>query len=132
MRLSRHNRRMSERVNVASESPYESAVGYSRAVRVGRHIAVAGTTGRGDDITAQTRDALLRIEAALREAGATLRDVVRTRIFVTDIAKWRDVAAVHAEAFGDIKPVATMVEVSALIDPVLQVEIEADAYTSGS
>ena len=123
---------MSERVNVASESPYESAVGYSRAVRVGRHIAVAGTTGRGDDVTAQTRDALLRIEAALREAGATLRDVVRTRIFVTDIAKWQDVAAVHAEAFGDIKPVATMVEVSALIDPVLQVEIEADAYTSES
>jgi enamine deaminase RidA (YjgF/YER057c/UK114 family) len=121
---------MSERVNVASESPYESAVGYSRAVRVGRHIAVAGTTGSGDDVTAQTRDALLRIEAALREVGATLRDVVRTRIFVTDIANWQDVAAVHAQAFGDIKPVATMVEVSALIDPALQVEIEADAYAS--
>ena len=123
---------MSERVNVASESVYESAVGYSRAVRVGRHIAVAGTTGSGDDIAAQTRDALRRIEAALREVGATLRDVVRTRIYVTDIAKWLDVAAVHAEAFGDIKPVATMVEVSALIDPALQVEIEADAYASES
>ena len=130
--LSRHNRRMSERVNVASESVYESAVGYSRAVRVGRHIAVAGTTGSGDDIAAQTRDALRRIEAALSEVGATLRDVVRTRIYVTDIAKWLDVAAVHAEAFGDIKPVATMVEVSALIDPALQVEIEADAYASES
>lgn len=121
---------MSERVNVASESAYESAVGYSRAVRVGPHIAVAGTTGSGDDIAAQTRDALRRIEVALREVGATLRDVVRTRIFVTDITKWQEVATAHAEAFGDIKPVATMVEVSALIEPALQVEIEADAYAS--
>ena len=130
--LSRHNRRMIERANVTSESAYESAVGYSRAVRVGRHIAVAGTTGSGDNVTAQTRDALRRIEAALGEVGATLRDVVRTRIFVTNITKWQEVGAVHAAAFGDIKPAATMVEVSALIDPALYVEIEADAYVSES
>jgi enamine deaminase RidA (YjgF/YER057c/UK114 family) len=123
---------MIERVNVSSESAYESAVGYSRAVRVGRHIAVAGTTGNGDDVASQTRDALRRIEAALHEVGATLRDVVRTRIFVTDITKWREVGAVHAEVFGDVKPAATMVEVSALIDAALHVEIEADAYASES
>jgi enamine deaminase RidA (YjgF/YER057c/UK114 family) len=119
---------MVERVNVSSGSPYESAVGYSRAVRIGAHIAVAGTTGNGADVGAQTRDALRRIELALRDVGATLRDVVRTRIFVTDITQWRQVGAVHAEVFGDIKPAATMVEVSALIDPALRVEIEADAY----
>jgi enamine deaminase RidA (YjgF/YER057c/UK114 family) len=123
---------MIERVNVSSESAYESAVGYSRAVRVGPHIAVAGTTGDGNDAASQTRDALRRIEAALRELDATLRDVIRTRIFVTDITQWREVAAVHADVFGSIKPAATMVEVSALIDPALRVEIEADAYVSES
>jgi enamine deaminase RidA (YjgF/YER057c/UK114 family) len=116
------------RTNISSGSDYESAVGYSRAVRVGAHVAVAGTTGSGDDIAAQTRDALRRIEAALSQAGATLADVVRTRMYVTDIARWREVAAVHAEVFGEICPVATMVEVSALIAPELLVEIEADAY----
>ena len=120
------------RTNISSEvssgSDYESAVGYSRAVRVGAHVAVAGTTGSGDDIAAQTRDALRRIEAALTQAGATLADVVRTRMYVTDIARWREVAEVHAEVFGEIRPVATMVEVSALIAPELLVEIEADAY----
>jgi enamine deaminase RidA (YjgF/YER057c/UK114 family) len=121
---------MTERVNVSSRSPYESAVGYSRAVRVGPYIAVAGTTGSGDDAPAQTRDALRRIEAALHEVGATLRDVVRTRIYVTDIGKWREVGAAHEMVFGDIRPAATMVEVSALIDPALQVEVEADAYVS--
>ena len=119
---------MTERVNVSSGSPYESEVGYSRAVRTGPYIAVAGATGNGDDVSAQTRDALQRIELALQEVGATLRDVVRTRIFVTDIAQWQQVGAVHAEVFGDIKPAATMVEVSALIAPALRVEIEADAY----
>jgi enamine deaminase RidA (YjgF/YER057c/UK114 family) len=119
---------MIKRVNVSSESAYEAAVGYSRAVRVGPHIAVAGTTGNGDDVTSQTRDALRRIEAALSEVGAMLHDVIRTRIYVTDIAQWRKVAAVHADVFGDITPAATMVEVSALIDPALRVEIEADAY----
>jgi enamine deaminase RidA (YjgF/YER057c/UK114 family) len=115
------------RHNVSSDSEFESIVGYSRAVRIGPHVAVAGTTGSGDDVSAQTRDALRRIEIALRDAGATLADVVRTRIYVTDIARWREVGEVHAEVFGEIRPVATMVEVSALIAPELLVEIEADA-----
>jgi enamine deaminase RidA (YjgF/YER057c/UK114 family) len=113
-----------------SESEFESAVGYSRAVRVGPHVAVAGTTGAGPagDIAAQARDALRRIEIALQQVGAALTDVVRTRIYVTDISRWREVGAVHAEIFGEIRPVATMVEVSGLIAPDLLVEIEADAY----
>ena len=89
---------------------------------------MAGTTGAGDGIAAQTRDALRRIETALRNAGAELTDVIRTRIYVTDIAQWRAVGDVHAEVFGDIRPVATMVEVAALISPELLVEIEVDAY----
>jgi enamine deaminase RidA (YjgF/YER057c/UK114 family) len=113
---------------VSSGSDYESVVGYSRAVRVGPHVAVAGTTGSGDDVAGQARDALRRIEIALGQAGAALTDVVRTRIYVTDIARWGEVAEVHAQVFGDIRPAATMVEVSALIAPDLLVEIEADAY----
>jgi enamine deaminase RidA (YjgF/YER057c/UK114 family) len=115
------------RHNVSSDSYFESIVGYSRAVRIGAHVAVAGTTGSGENVSAQTRDALRRIEIALQDAGATLADVVRTRIYVTDIARWREVGEVHAEFFGEIRPVATMVEVSALIAPELLVEIEADA-----
>jgi enamine deaminase RidA (YjgF/YER057c/UK114 family) len=115
------------RHNVSSDSDFESIVGYSRAVRIGAHVAVAGTTGKGENVSAQTRDALLRIEIALKDAGATLADVVRTRIYVTDIARWREIGEVHAEFFGEIRPVATMVEVSALIAPELLVEIEADA-----
>jgi enamine deaminase RidA (YjgF/YER057c/UK114 family) len=115
---------------VSSESDFESTVAYSRAVRVGPHVAVAGTTGAGPagDISAQTRDALRRIEIALQQAGAALTDVVRTRIYVTDISRWREVGAVHAQVFGAIRPAASMVEVSALIEPDLLVEIEADAY----
>jgi enamine deaminase RidA (YjgF/YER057c/UK114 family) len=115
---------------VSSGSDFESAVGYSRAVRIGAHVAVAGTTGAGPagDIAAQTRDALRRIEIALHQAGSSLGDVVRTRIFVTDISRWREVGAVHAEVFGQIRPASTMVEVAALITPELMVEIEADAY----
>ncbi|BDY31272.1 Putative aminoacrylate peracid reductase RutC [Mycolicibacterium mageritense] len=123
---------VSQRRNIASESEFEDVVGYSRAVRVGDHIAVAGTTGSGDDLTTQARDALARIERALQDAGATLADVVRTRMFVTDISRWREVGAVHAEVFGDIRPVTSMVEVSALIAPELLVEIEADAYVATS
>lgn len=118
------------RTVVASDSEFEAAVGYSRAIRVGPHVSVAGTTGAGPagDVGAQTRDALRRIEIALCQAGAALTDVVRTRVYVTDISRWREVAAVHAEVFGAIRPAATMVEVSALIAPELLVEIEADAY----
>ena len=107
------------RILVSSGTEFESTVGYSRAVRVGPHVVVAGTTGPGapGDIGAQTREALRRIEIALNEAGAALSDVIRTRIYVTDISRWREVAAVHAEVFGQIRPAATMVEVAALIDP---------------
>ena len=119
------------RILVSSGTDFESTVGYSRAVRVGPHVAVAGTTGRGTsgDIGAQSREALRRIEIALNEAGAALSDVIRTRIYVTDISRWREVAVVHAEVFGQIRPAATMVEVAALIAPDLLVEIEADAYS---
>ena len=119
------------RILVSSGTDFESTVGYSRAVRVGPYVAVAGTTGPGTpgDIGAQTREALRRIEIALHEAGAVLSDVVRTRIYVTDISRWREVAAVHAEIFGEVRPAATMVEVAALIAPELLVEIEADAYS---
>src|SRR5271156_1399777 len=119
------------RILVSSGTEFESTVGYSRAVRVGPHIAVAGTTGPGTpgDIGAQTREALRRIEIALHEAGAVLSDVVRTRIYVTDISRWREVAAVHAEIFGEVRPAATMVEVAALIAPELVVENDADAYS---
>jgi enamine deaminase RidA (YjgF/YER057c/UK114 family) len=118
------------RILVSSGSDFESAVGYSRAVRVGPYIAVAGTTGPGaaHDIGAQTREALRRIEVALSQVGAMLNDVVRTRIYVTDMSRWREVAKVHSEVFGEIRPAATMVEVAALIAPDLLVEIEADAY----
>ncbi|MGB9252237.1 MAG: RidA family protein [Mycobacterium sp.] len=120
------------RILVSSGTDLESTVGYSRAVRVGPLVAVAGTTGHGtpDDIGAQTREALCRIEISLNEAGAALSDVIRTRIYVTDISRWREVAVVHAEVFGQIRPAATMVEVAALIAPELLVEIEADAYSA--
>ena len=116
------------RINVSSGSAFESAVGYSRAVRIGPHVVVAGTTGSGEDIGRQMREALRRIEIALREVGAELTDVVRTRMYVTDITKWREVGAVHAEVFGEVRPVSTMVEVSGLISPELRVEVEAEAY----
>jgi enamine deaminase RidA (YjgF/YER057c/UK114 family) len=117
---------------VSSGSDFEATVGYSRAVRVGPYVTVAGTTGAGpaDDIAGQAQDALRRIEIALREAGASLSDVIRTRIYVTDISRWQEVAAVHQRAFGEIRPASTMVEVSGLIAPELLVEIEADAYVA--
>jgi enamine deaminase RidA (YjgF/YER057c/UK114 family) len=123
---------VTQRRNVSSESEFEAAVGYSRAVRVGPYVAVSGTTATGDTVADQAREALRRIEVALTEAGASLTDVVRTRMFVTDISRWQEVGAVHADVFGETRPAATMVEVSALISPELMVEIEVDAYLSGS
>ena len=119
------------RINVSSGSPFEDEVGYSRAVRVGPLVVVAGTTAPGGDVGTQTREILRRIEAALAECGAALTDVVRTRMFVTDVSSWREVAVVHGEVFGNVRPVATMVEVSALIASDLLIEIEADAYVGG-
>jgi enamine deaminase RidA (YjgF/YER057c/UK114 family) len=125
---------VSTRQLISSGGPWEAAVGYSRAVRVGDHVSVAGTTAAtpdgpagGDDLAEQTRVSLTRIRAALLEAGATLEDVVRTRMFVTDISRWEEVGRVHGEFFGHVRPASTMVEVRALIDPRLLVEIEADA-----
>ena len=127
------------RVNVSSGGPLEATVGYSRAVRVGDHVAVAGTTTlRPDgvehpgDCYLQTREVLRLIEDALRQAGASLSDVVRTRAFFTDISKVEDYGRAHGEVFGDIRPVATLVEVSALVHPDLVVEIEVDAIVSPS
>lgn len=122
------------RILVSSGTEFEATVGYSRAVRVGPYVAVSGTTAAGSaaDIGGQTREALRRIETALNEAGAALADVVRTRIYVTDMARWRAVAAAHAQVFGEIRPAATMVEVAALIEPGLLVEIEADAYLTSA
>jgi enamine deaminase RidA (YjgF/YER057c/UK114 family) len=97
-------------------------------VRTGPYVVVAGTTGSGPDVAAQARNALDRIAGALEQVGAALTDVIRTRMFVTDITDWRAVAAVHQEFFGSVRPVATMVEVTALISPELLVEIEVDAY----
>lgn len=121
-----------ERHNISSDSEFESIVGYSRAVRVGPHVVVAGTIGNGDNVAEQARNALSRIAIALEQAGATLADVIRTRTYVTDIASWREVGKVHAEVFGEIRPVTTMVEVGALIAPDLLVEIEADAYVTST
>lgn len=122
------------RRNISSGSPWEPKFGYSRAVRVGPWVLVAGTTGSDaegkavGDIYAQTRAALAKIEHALGEGGATMADVVRTRIFVTRIDDFDEVARAHAQVFGAIRPASTLVEVSALVAPDLLVEIEADAY----
>ena len=120
---------------ISSGSPWEGPVGYSRAVRVGQQVWVAGTTAAlpdggtvgGDDAYLQTREALRRIADALHEAGARVEDVVRTRIFVTNITRWEQVGRAHGEVFAAVRPASTMVEVRALVDPALLVEVEADA-----
>lgn len=124
-----------KRINISSGAPWEDIVGYSRAVRIGNVIEVAGTTAVDengqvvgiDSPYEQTKFTLAKIEKALLAGGATLEDVVRTRIFVTDISRWEEVGRAHGEYFRDIKPAATMLEVSALISPELLVEIEATA-----
>ncbi len=128
---------VSDRVNVFSRGPLEATVGYSRAVRVGRHVAVAGTTTLGPDgvehpgdCYRQAKVVLKYIEDALDRAGASLNDVVRTRAFLTDMSQAEEYGRAHGEVFGDIRPAATLVEVSALVHPDLVVEIEVDAIIS--
>jgi len=131
---------MVERKTVSSVSPYEDVIGFSRAVRVGDLVFVSGTVAWGPDgklvgkgdVYAQAKQTLANIEGYLRQAGASLKDVVRTRIYLTDIGRWQEVARAHREAFGDVRPASSLLEISRLAEAEMLVEIEAVAVLSAA